>query len=318
MKIVEMLLNYLDFFKIILIFLVILLICVSFLLISFNSSFIQNEFILNIEKRIYIPFFINKKDLQKSKNKNESSNNVQNKDKIELKEFYQNEIKLNSNKFILSKKTENISHISEKLFDINNNINEKNDELSKMFIESLSSLNSWKNNELENELFKEINWNCEKIENDEESIVSQYVFPKFNKKNISSSEIEKKEKELLTTYKLGICRTFEKSEDNKIKSNIAKEVNGNIFKVYSKGNPNLIKEKCKIETIPENFNEIYEKYKEKGYEIIGLSGKKLKMNYLQSQKIERAKCESNMTFLGFIIYRINDNKENCLLLIKDA
>ena len=101
-----------------------------------------------------------------------------------------------------------------------------------------------------------------------------------------------------------------------IKFRINKEVNGNIFKIYSEGNTNLIKEKCKIETIPENYNEIYEKYKEKGYEIIGLSGKKLKMSYLQSQKIERTKCESNMIFLGLIIYRINNNKDDCLLLIK--
>ena len=140
-----------DFFKIIVIFIVILLICVSFLLISFNSSFFH-ESIFNIEKNIYIPFFITEKDSEKLKNKNESSNIAKNKDIIELKGFYQNEIKLNSNKFILSEKTENISQISEKLFNINNNIKEKNYEVSKMFIESLSSLNSWKNDEVENEL----------------------------------------------------------------------------------------------------------------------------------------------------------------------
>ena len=34
---------------------------------------------------------------------------------------------------------------------------------------------------------------------------------------------------------------------------------------------------------------------------------KMKMNYLQSQKIERIKCESNMIFLGFAIYKVNYN-----------
>ena len=29
----------------------------------------------------------------------------------------------------------------------------------------------------------------------------------------------------------------------------------------------------------------------------------VKMNYLQCQKIERNKCESNMIFLGFVFYR---------------
>ena len=46
-----------------------------------------------------------------------------------------------------------------------------------------------------------------------------------------------------------------------------------------------------------------EKYKNEGYEVIALAGKKMKMNYIQSQRIERDKCESNMIFLGFVIYK---------------
>ena len=112
------------------------------------------------------------------------------------------------------------------------------------------------------------------------------------------------EEELLSSYKLGICRTFEKDENN-IKTNIVKEVHGNLFKIYSEGNPNLIKEKCKKETIPCNFDYILQNYKEKGYNIIGLAGKKMKMNYLQSQRIDRSICESNMIFLGFVVYKVD-------------
>ena len=142
-----------------------------------------------------------------------------------------------------------------------------------MFIESLSSLNSWKNKELENKLFKEINWNLEKRQNendDEESLVYQYVFPlskikdnlsSITNPNLSSSQSsvnsnsdtedgeEEKEKALLSAYKLGICRTFECTEENKLKSNIVKEINGCFYKVYSQGDPDLIKEKCRKETI---------------------------------------------------------------------
>ncbi len=46
------------------------------------------------------------------------------------------------------------------------------------------------------------------------------------------------------------------------------------------------------------------KYKREGYEVIAFSGKKMKMNYIQSQRVERIKCESNMIFLGFAIYKI--------------
>lgn len=301
MKIVEMLLNYLDFIKII-IFIVILLIFVSFLLISFNSSILSHLPIFYHEKSIYIPFFIKTKDFKKKKDSNES-NMIKNKVKIEVKGFFLNEIKQNSNIFSLSDQTENISHFSEKIINIKNNLNTKNDELSKMFIESISSLNSWKTNEIENELFKIINWNVEKRESEEEALVSQYVFPKTTL-NSNIFKIEENDENEFSSYKLGICRTFEKLEENLIKSNIVKEVNEKIFKIYSEGNPNLIKEKCRKETIPENFNEIIKKNKENGYDIIGLSGKKIKMNYLQSQKLERAKCESNMTFLGIVIYKI--------------
>ena len=148
MKIVEMLLNYLDFLKI-LIFIVILLIFVSFLLISFYSSVLLYEPILNNEKSIYIPFFIKNLDIEKKKDSNKSNIN-KNKVRIEIKGFYLNEIKQNSSIFSLSEQTENISQLSEKI-NLKNNLNDKNDELSKMFIESMSSLNSWKTNEIENE-----------------------------------------------------------------------------------------------------------------------------------------------------------------------
>ena len=114
---------------------------------------------------------------------------------------------------------------------------------------------------------------------------------------------EEKEKILLSSYKLGICRIFEYTNENRIKSNIVKKVNGNLYKIYSQGNPYLIKEKCRKETIPENFHEIAENYKKNGFNVIGLAGKKMKMNYIQSQRVERAKCESNMVFLGFVVYK---------------
>ena len=49
------------------------------------------------------------------------------------------------------------------------------------------------------------------------------------------------------------------------------------------------------------------KYKERGYNVIGLAGKKMKMNYIQSQRIDRSKCECNMIFLGFAIYKVDYN-----------
>ena len=325
MNIVEMLLNYLDFFKIILFLAVILIIFVTFLLLLWQSSLLNVKPIKN--KNIIMS--LEKKKKEKNNNKQFDDIKVKEKiNKVEIKGFYKNEINENRNKFILSDKSENIDIITNKLIENKNNINNKNEELSIMFIESLSSLNSWKNNEIENQLFKEINWNLEKRQNEndeEESLVYQYVFPQSKPKNntscvtipiLSSSqssintnydyedEEEQKEKELLSAYKLGICRTFDYSEENKLKSNIVKAINEKYFKVYSQGEPDLIKEKCRKETIPENYNEMVDKYKKEGYNIVGVSGKKMKINYVQSQRIERNKCESNMIFLGFAVYKV--------------
>jgi len=328
MNIVEMLLNYLDFFKIIIVLTVILIIFVTFLLLSSDLSILNDESLKNNKKA-------NVYSLEKKEKENEIIKHFdeipkeQNEPKIEIKGFLKNEV--NDTKFILSDKTENISHYSKILIDNKNNTINKNDELSIMYIESLSSLNSWKNNELENKLFKEINWNLEKGQNennDEQSLVYQYVFPlskiKDNRSSITSPNLsssqssvnsnsdtedgeEEKEKALLSAYKLGICRTFECTEENKLKSNIVKEVNGCYYKVYSQGDPDLIKEKCRKETIPENYNEMVDLYKKGGYNIIGICGKKMKMNYIQSQRVERSKCESNMIFLGFVVYKVNTN-----------
>lgn len=326
MNFVEMLLNYLDFSKILVIITIILIIFVTFLLMTNDSSSIlSDELILNIFSPIIKTFDNKKKKVEIKKSSNPIKPEKQKK-QITIKGFYQNEIISDSNKFILSNK-ENINYLSEKLFNNKININNKNDELSMMFIESISSLNSLENKQLENEIFKKINWNLEKRENnneENESLISHYVFPKYTLKdkystssNLSSSEIsinsnsetddgeEEKENELLSKYKLGICRIFENSNEYNIKSNIVKEIKGSLYKIYSEGSPNLIKEKCKKETIPDNFNETIEKYKNLGYDIIGLSGKKMKMNYAQSQRVERTKCECNMIFLGFIIYKVN-------------
>ena len=306
----KMLLNYLEISKFLVIFFIMLLALVIIIILYIKQTLLSGEMKPKNKKSSTasskdICIFV-KESKQKAKQRRE--------DKIvKIKGFHQNEIIEAQKKFYLGEKTENVDHLSRKLANINtkNNIIEKNDELSIMFVESLSSLNSWKNNEVEGEIFKEVNWNLEKHEeeNEDESLVYQYIFPQARSSQYSTNsnfepeDGEEKEEELLSAYKLGICRIFEENENN-LKTNIVKEVHGSLFKIYSEGNPEFIKEKCRKDTIPGNFNEILGKYKEKGYEVLGLAGKKMKMNYIQSQKIERSKCESNMIFLGFAIYKI--------------
>ena len=246
--------------------------------------------------------------------KEEKVNNVKESElkekKVEMKGFQRNEIKEDNKGFELGNKMDNVEHLSQKI----NNINNKNDELSIMFIEGLSSLNSWENESLGNEILKKIEWNLEKRENEKDGVIFQYVYPhnKINN-NLSSSQDslnsltetedgeEEKEKQILSSYKLGICKIFEKEEN--IKSNIVKEMSDKFYKIYSQGEPESIKKLCKSDTLPEDYEKIILKNKEEGNEVLCLCGKKVKMSYLQCQRIERNKCESNMIFLGFVFYR---------------
>ena len=287
----------------------------TYLLLSSDISIFSEESSIYIQKKIDEN---STENLKKDEDVNKSKEDEENSQKIEMKGFQQNEIKEGSNKFKLGKKTENIEHLSQKI----NNINNKNDELSIMFIEGLSSLISWENESLGNEILKKIEWNLEKRENEKDGVIFQYVYPHIkntynnlinNNNNLSSSQEsinsltetedgeEEKEKQILSSYKLGICKIFEKEEN--IKSNIVKEMNDKFYKIYSQGEPESIKKLCKSDTLPEDYEKIILKNKEEGNEVLCLCGKKVKMSYLQCQRIERNKCESNMIFLGFVFYR---------------
>ncbi len=307
-----MFLNYLDLSNILVILTAILITIVTYLLLSSDISIFSDE--LSEAKAKTENSSENSK---KEKEEQKVNENLAEENKVEMKGFQHNEIKEGNSGFKLGNKTENIVHLSQKI----NNINNKNDEMGLMFIEALSSLNSWKNTSIEKEILKKTEWNLEKRETDDEGLIYQYVYPNIkdnsnfinNNNNLGSSQEsinsltetedgeEEKERQILSSYRLGICKIFEKERN--IKSNIVKEMNDKFYKIYSEGNPELIKNICKKETLPSNYDEIVLKNSNEGNEIMGICGKKIKMNYLQCQKMERNKCESNMIFLGFVYYR---------------
>ena len=314
-----MLLNYLESSNILVVLTAILTIIVTYLLLSSDFS-IYSEESSTYSKTIQV--VNSSENLKKEEDVNKKKEEENKTQKIEMRGFQQNEIKENQNGFELGKKTEGVEHLSQKI----NNINRKNDEMGLMFIEGLSSLNSWKNEQIGEEILKKIEWNLEKRENDEDGLIYQYVYPLIkdnssnntnnnvnNNNNLASSQEsinsltetedgdEEKERQILSSYKLGICKIFEK--ENSIKSNIVREMNDKFYKIYSEGDPELIKNICRKETIPDNYDEIISRSNKEGNEIMGICGKKMKMNYLQCQRIERNKCESNMIFLGFVYFR---------------
>ena len=318
-----LLLSYLFSSNIMILLTIILIIIVTYLLLSSDISIFSEESSIFIKKKIDEN---SSENLKKDEDVNKCKKNEEKDQKIEMKGFQQNEIREEDSKFQLGNKIDNIEHLSQKI----NNINNKNDALSTMFIEGLSSLNSWKNESLENEILKKTEWNLEKRENEEDGVIFQYVYPhnKINNisnyqnssNNLSASQDsinsltetedgeEERERQILSSYRLGICKIFEK--DKNIKSNIVKEMNDKFYRVYSQGDPESIKNICKSDTLPDDYEKIILKNREEGNEVLGICGKKVKMSYLQCQRIERKKCESNMIFLGFVFYKSTKVEQN--------
>lgn len=315
MNSIRMLINYLDTSNILVLLTATLIIIVTYLLFSSDVSIFSEESSITNRK---IPAENSAENLKKEEEVNKSKEEENKSQKVEMKGFQQNKLKEKNGGFELGNKTENIEHLSQKI----NNINNKNDEMGIMFLEGLSSLNSWQSEEIGKEIFRKIEWNLEKRQNDENGVVYQYVFPHIkdnsnnntnNNNNLASSQEsinsltetedgeEDKERQILSSYKLGICKIFEKEKN--VKSNIVKKMNDIYYKIYSEGDPELIKSICRRETIPENYDEIISKNNTEGNKIMSICGKKMKMTFLQSQRIERNKCESNMTFLGFVFYK---------------
>ena len=125
----------------------VLIMIVTYLLLSSDIPIFSEESSIFVQKQVDDN---SSENLNKDEEVNKSQKDEEQSPKVELRGFQQNEIRENDTKFQLGNKTDNIEHLSQKI----NNKNNKNDVLSTMFIEGLSSLNSWKNDLLENEILK--------------------------------------------------------------------------------------------------------------------------------------------------------------------
>ena len=104
-------------------------------------------------------------------------------------------------------------------------------------------------------------------------------------------------------YALGIVKRFDFSSKLQRMTTISKNINENYFKAFCKGSPEKVKELCNPETIPLNYDNILNQYTSKGYRVLAMAAKGLKMGFLHSQSITREEVEKNMIFLGLLIVK---------------
>eukprot|EP00340_Litonotus_pictus_P003246 CAMPEP_0170522942 /NCGR_PEP_ID=MMETSP0209-20121228/8326_1 /TAXON_ID=665100 ORGANISM="Litonotus pictus, Strain P1" /NCGR_SAMPLE_ID=MMETSP0209 /ASSEMBLY_ACC=CAM_ASM_000301 /LENGTH=1057 /DNA_ID=CAMNT_0010810691 /DNA_START=801 /DNA_END=3971 /DNA_ORIENTATION=+ len=153
------------------------------------------------------------------------------------------------------------------------------------------------------EMFKSTGW--ELVETQEEnSIIQSSVFPKEEKslsEKLATCDPDQEDSIIKDHYELVIIKRFDFTSKLQRMSVICKNPNEEIYKIFTKGSPEKIQDLCREDTIPDNFMEILNKYTGKGYRVLGLAGKPVKISYMNSNIIEREKLEQNMVFLGLMI-----------------
>ena len=144
-------------------------------------------------------------------------------------------------------------------------------------------------------------------EQNADPLVLNYIRPKSEEdigirlqNNNNNDNIRDKIKE---RYELGIVKRFDFSSKLQRMTTISKNINENYFKAFCKGSPEKLRELCKPETIPLNFDDTLNAYTTKGYRVLAMAAKGLLMDFQQSQSISREDVEKNMIFLGFLIVK---------------
>ena len=206
----------------------------------------------------------------------------------------------------------------------NKSQSDKNKDLNLFFVECLATCHcaTYVNEKIigdpvDVKMFESSGWtlhenNAEQEEKTSHNMISTFVRPgqeedlktkvqRIKEQNLGSNEIDEIDKVMEEHYELGIVRRFDFVPKLQRMSVITKNVNENYYKVFCKGSPEKLKELCMPETIPLNFNDVLNKYAIKGFRILALGFKTIKMSYIQSQQITREKAESKMIFLGLLI-----------------
>ena len=201
-------------------------------------------------------------------------------------------------------------------------VKDKTKDLKQLFVECLATCHGITTvkgkligDPIDVKMFQSCGWVLkENVENKNnyDSLVLAYVRPKSevdihtkltdNIKAEETSDNPKTEDQILKEhYELGIVRRFDFSSKLQRMTTLVKDQNEKFFKAFCKGSPEKVKELCKPDTVPENFNEILAGYTSKGLRVLAMATKFIKMDFTQAQKVSQDFVEKNMIFLGLLI-----------------
>lgn len=202
-------------------------------------------------------------------------------------------------------------------------------EITELFIECLAccqSATKVKGNligdPIDVEMFQSTGWDLVEDVNDPDNYdpkIFTYIRPKEEKsltEKMKNVENEEEKKNIIKNhYEFGIIKRFDFESKLQRMSTVAKNLSEDNYICFCKGSPEKVSELCQKKTLPENFKEILTKYTSKGFRVLGLSCKVMKMTNEQAHAITRELVEKDLIFLGLLIVQ-NKLKETTKNVLK--
>lgn len=101
---------------------------------------------------------------------------------------------------------------------------------------------------------------------------------------------------------VGILRQFPFSSSLQRMSVITRQFSGSQYVVYTKGAPERIASLCDQSTVPADFNEVLHCYTRRGFRVLALAYRPLKvgLSYARMQRATRQEVEKELRFLGLL------------------
>ncbi|KAJ5095152.1 cation-transporting ATPase [Penicillium argentinense] len=102
---------------------------------------------------------------------------------------------------------------------------------------------------------------------------------------------------------LGVLRNFEFVSHLRRASVVVRQFGDNGASFFVKGAPESIRDICVPESLPSDYDEFLSYYTHKGYRVIACATKyERKLSWMKVQKLTRSDAESNLEFVGFIVF----------------
>ncbi|CZT46197.1 related to cation translocating ATPases [Rhynchosporium secalis] len=102
---------------------------------------------------------------------------------------------------------------------------------------------------------------------------------------------------------LGVLKAFEFVSQLRRASVIVRNFGSPGCDIYVKGAPECMKDICKSESFPSDYEDLLSYYTHRGFRVIAVATKHInKLNWVKVQKMKREEAESELNFTGFIIF----------------